>query len=139
MKTLRLIRVTEHAGATFGVLCINEAPEFVTVEDAWRDNETKVSCIPVGRYKIVRHKSPRFGAVYKVLDVPNREHILIHAGNTHRDTEGCILLGMQYGKVGPDSAILASRSAFLQFMELMKDTPEAQLMVIDAYGGGRVH
>jgi hypothetical protein len=46
---------------------------------------------------------------------------------------------MQYGKVGPDSAILASRSAFLQFMELMKDTPEAQLMVIDAYGGGRVH
>jgi hypothetical protein len=46
---------------------------------------------------------------------------------------------MQYGKVGPDSAILASRSAFLQFMEAMKDTLEAQLMVIDAYGGGRVH
>jgi hypothetical protein len=139
MKTLRLIRVTEHAGATFGVLCINEAPEFLTVEDAWRSNETKVSCIPVGRYKIIRHKSPRFGNVYKVLDVPEREHILIHAGNTHRDTEGCILLGMQYGKIGSDSAILASRSAFLQFMKLMENTPEAQLLIIDAYGGGRVH
>ena len=139
MKTLRLIRVTEHAGATFGVLCIDEAPEFLTVEDAWRSNETKVSCNPVGRYKIIRHKSPRFGNVYKVLDVPEREHILIHAGNTHRDTEGCILLGMQYGKIGSDSAILASRSAFLQFMKLMEDTPEAQLLIIDAYGGGRVH
>ena len=139
MKTLRLIRVTEHAGATFGVLCIDEAPEFLTVEDAWRSNETKVSCIPVGRYKIIRHKSPRFGNVYKVLDVPEREHILIHAGNTHRDTEGCILLGMQYGKIGSDSAILASRSAFLQFMKLMENTPEAQLLIIDAYGGGRVH
>lgn len=139
MKTLRLIRVTEHAGATFGVLCIDEAPEFLTVEDAWRSNETKVSCIPVGRYKIIRHKSPRFGNVYKVLDVPEREHILIHAGNTHRDTEGCILLGMQYGKIGSDSAILASRSAFLQFMKIMEDTPEAQLLIIDAYGGGRVH
>ena len=139
MKTLRLIRVTEHAGATFGVLCIDEAPEFLTVEDAWRSNETKVSCIPVGRYKIMRHKSPRFGNVYKVLDVPEREHILIHAGNTHRDTEGCILLGMQYGKIGSDSAILASRSAFLQFMKLMENTPEAQLLIIDAYGGGRVH
>ena len=139
MKTLRLIRVTEHAGATFGVLCIDEAPEFLTVEDAWRSNETKVSCIPVGRYKIIRHKSPRFGNVYKVLDVPEREHILIHAGNTHRDTEGCILLGMQYGKIGSDSAILASRSAFLQFMKLMENTPEAQLLIIDAYGGGQVH
>ena len=139
MKTLRLIRVTEHAGATFGVLCIDEAPEFLTVEDAWRSNETKVSCIPVGRYKIMRHKSPRFGNVYKVLDVPEREHILIHAGNTHRDTEGCILLGMQYGKIGSDSAIVASRSAFLQFMKLMENTPEAQLLIIDAYGGGRVH
>jgi hypothetical protein len=134
-----LIRVTEHAGATFGVLCIDEAPEFLTVEDAWRSNETKVSCIPIGRYKIIRHKSPRFGNVYKVLDVPEREHILIHAGNTHRDTEGCILLGMQYGKIGSDSAILASRSAFLQFMKLMENTPEAQLLIIDAYGGGRVH
>ena len=139
MKTLRLIRVTEHASATFGVLCIDEAPEFLTVEDAWRSNETKVSCIPVGRYKIIRHKSPRFGNVYKVLDVPEREHILIHAGNTHRDTEGCILLGMQYGKIGSDSAIVASRSAFLQFMKLMENTPEAQLLIIDAYGGGRVH
>ena len=139
MKTLRLIRVTEHAGATFGVLCIDEAPEFLTVEDAWRSNETKVSCIPVGRYKIIRHKSPRFGNVYKVLDVPEREHILIHAGNTHRDTEGCILLGMQYGKIGSDSAILASLSAFLQFIKIMEDTPEAQLLIIDAYGGGRVH
>ena len=139
MKTLRLIRVTEHAGATFGVLCIDEAPEFLTVEDAWRSNETKVSCIPVGRYKIIRHKSPRFGNVYKVLDVPEREHILIHAGNTHRDTEGCILLGMQYGKIGSDSSILASRAAFLQFIKIMEDTPEAQLLIIDAYGGGRVH
>ena len=139
MKTLRLIRVTEHNGATFGVLCIDDAPSFLTLEDAWRDNESNISCIPIGRYKIVRHTSPKSGTVFRVLDVPEREHILIHAGNTHRDTHGCILLGMQYGKLGPDSAILASRSAFLQFMELMQDTPEAQLIIIDAYGGGRVH
>lgn len=139
MKQLRLIRVTEHNGATFGVLCIDDAPEFVTLEDAWRDNESNISCIPQGRYKIVRYKSPKFGLVYKVCDVPEREHILIHAGNTHKDTHGCILLGMQYGKLGPESAVLASRSAFLQFMEKMQDTPEAQLIIIDAYGGGRVH
>jgi hypothetical protein len=77
--------------------------------------------------------------VYRVEDVPQRSDILIHAGNTHKDTHGCILLGMQFGKLGNDSAILASRSALLQFMEKMGNTPEAQLVVIDAYGGGRVH
>jgi hypothetical protein len=139
MKQVRLVRVSEHNGATLGVLCVEGAPELVTLEDVWRDNETMVSCIPVGRYKLVRHKSQRFGITYKVMDVPNREHILFHAGNTHRDTNGCILLGLQYGKFDSHSAVLASKSAFLRFMQLMQDVPEAQLTIIDAYGGGRVH
>jgi len=139
MRQLRLVRVTECNGATLGVLCLDDSPEFVTLEDAWRDNERQISCIPQGRYKVKLHRSPRFGVVYRVEDVPQRSDILIHAGNTHKDTHGCILLGMQFGKLGNDSAILASRSALLQFMEKMGNTPEAQLVVIDAYGGGRVH
>lgn len=139
MKHLRLVRVTEHNGATMGVLCIDGSPEVVTLEDAWRDNEKQISCIPVGRYKLKLHRSPRFGLTYQVMDVPERSHILIHAGNTHKDTHGCILLGLQYGKSGNETAILASKSAFLKFMELMGNTPEAELIIIDAYGGGRVH
>jgi len=139
MRQLRLVRVSEYNGATCGVLVIDDCPEFVTLEDAWRDNERLISCIPQGRYKIKLHRSPKFGLTYQVMDVPERSHILFHAGNTHKDTHGCILLGMQYGRIGSESAILASRSAFLKFMDLMGNTPEAQLIVIDAYGGGRVH
>jgi hypothetical protein len=139
MKQLRLVRVTEHNGATLGVLCIDDSPEMVTLEDAWRDNERQISCIPVGKYKIKLHRSPRFGLTYQVADVPERSHILFHAGNTHKDTHGCILLGLQYGKLDKDTAILASKSAFTKFMEMMNGVTEAQLIVIDAYGGGRVH
>ena len=139
MKQLRLVRVTEYNGATLGVLCIDGSAELVTLEDAWRDNERQISCIPVGRYKIKLHRSPRFGLTYHVVDVPERTQILFHAGNTHKDTHGCILVGLQFGKVGTESAILASKSAFQKFMELMRNTPEAELIVIDAYGGGRVH
>lgn len=139
MRQLRLVRVSEHNGATLGVLCIDDCPEFVTLEDVWRDNEKMISCIPVGRYPLKLHRSPKFGLVYRVENVPDRSEILIHSGNTHKDTHGCILLGMQYGKIGTDSAVLASKSATLQFMDLMGNTPEAQLIVIDAYGGGRVH
>ena len=139
MKQLRLVRVTEHNGATLGVLCIDGAPEFVTLEDAWRDNERMVSCIPVGRYKLKPVNSPKFGKTWQVMDVPERDHILFHAGNTHKDTNGCILLGMQFGKVGDETAILASKSAFLQFMDRMSGALEAELIIIDSYGGGRVH
>lgn len=103
MKRLRLVRVSEHNGATMGVLCVDDVPEFVTLEDAWRDNERMISCIPVGRYKVKPRNSPKFG------------------------------------RIGSESAILASRSAFNRFMDLMAGTPEAELVVIDSYGGGRVH
>lgn len=136
---LRLVRVTEFNGATMGVLCINDAPEFVTLEEAWRDNERNVSCIPVGRYKVALVNSPSRGIVYKVLDVPQRDHILIHAGNTHKDTQGCILLGVQFGRLGSENAILASRVAMKQFMQIMKGVQEAELLIVDSYGGGRVH
>ena len=139
MKRLRLVRVSEHNGATMGVLCVDDVPEFVTLEDAWRDNERMISCIPVGRYKVAPRNSPKFGRTYQVENVPERSHILFHAGNTHKDTHGCILLGMQFGVIGSESAILASRSAFNRFMDLMAGTPEAELIIIDSYGGGRVH
>ena len=139
MKQLRLVRVSEYDGATLGVLCIDHVPEFVTLEDAWRDNERQISCIPVGRYTIKPRVSPKFGNTWQVMDVPERSHILFHAGNTHKDTHGCILLGLQFGRLGNETAILASRSAFLQFLQKMSDVKEAQLIVIDAYGGGRVH
>lgn len=139
MKQLRLVRVTECNGATMGVLCVDSMPEVVTLEDAWRDNESEISCIPVGKYKIKLVKSPRFGTTYQVMNVPERDHILFHAGNTHKDTKGCILVGLQFGQVGADSAILASRSAFTKFLEIMNNETEADLLVIDSYGGGRVH
>ena len=139
MKRLRLVRVSEHNGATLGVLCVDDMPEFVTLEDAWRANERMISCIPVGRYKVAPRNSPKFGRTYQVENVPERDHILFHAGNTHKDTHGCILLGMQFGRIGTESAILASRSAFNRFLDLMAGIPEAELVIIDSYGGGRVH
>jgi len=138
MKHLRLVRVTEYNGATLGVLTIDESPEMMTLEDPWHLNERNISCIPEGRYTIVPHKSPKFGSTYLVENVTERSHILIHAGNTAKDTSGCILVGLQFGELNNEPAVLASRSAFLKFMELM-DGEDGELVVIKAFGGGRVH
>jgi len=50
--------------------------------------------IPAGEYEIDLTQSGRFKeSLPLLLDVPNYEGIRIHAGNSYKDTEGCILVG----------------------------------------------
>ena len=79
-----------------------------TLEPTWRDYKNgayKVkgrSAIPEGRYAVVISWSQKFGAWLPILlGVPKFEGIRIHAGNTAKDTEGCILVGQnrEVGKV----------------------------------------
>ena len=71
-----------------------------TLEPIWRDYQhggRKIkgrSAIPEGRYAVVISYSPKFQAWLPILlGVPNFSGIRIHAGNTAKDTEGCILVG----------------------------------------------
>ena len=75
-----------------------------TLEPTWRDYANgayKVkgrSAIPEGRYAVVISYSPKFKAWLPILlggPEFNRkwQGIRIHAGNTAKDTEGCILVG----------------------------------------------
>lgn len=53
-----------------------------------------LTAIPAGRYRLISRHSTRFNRKLPALvDVPGFSDILIHAGNTVANTEGCILLG----------------------------------------------
>ena len=83
-----------------------------TLEPTWRDYEHgayKVkgrSAIPEGRYAVVISYSPKFKQWLPILlggpDFNRKwQGIRIHAGNSAKDTEGCILVGQnrEVGKV----------------------------------------
>lgn len=91
---------------TIGKLSIDGKPYCDTLEDPNRDtnkngifdgDEKKVAgntCIPFGKYKVIVNVSPRFGReLPRLLNVPSFDGILIHRGNTAKDTAGCILVG----------------------------------------------
>jgi len=74
----------------------------LTMELPWKQNRRRVSCIPEGTYPANLHTSPKFGPSIWVKNVPSRSEILIHKGNYHRDTLGCILPGAQFIDIDGD-------------------------------------
>lgn len=129
MAAVTLHRTRYTSEGTFGVLYIDARPAVVTCEDPWQKNAKNKSCIPTGRYRVVPRFSVRHKDHWHVLNVPNRDLILIHTGNTINDTEGCILPGMEFGEVGGLPAVQRSREAMLKLRGLLPK--EFWLSVID--------
>lgn len=92
MKTKIVLDSWSQHDCTLGRLWVDGFQCF-TLELPWQNNMRNISCIPEDFYLVTKHKSPNHGDVLKLHDVPNRTHILIHAGNFTRNTQGCILVG----------------------------------------------
>ena len=58
-----------------------------------RNNKTSISRINEGEYDCEKRSSEKYGDHFHVLNVPDRSWILIHIGNYHTSTRGCLLPG----------------------------------------------
>jgi len=122
---LRIIRDKFTDKSTIGKLYVDSPYVFCnTLEDVDRRLENggeKVygqTCIPRGTYDVVIDYSSRFKKrMPHILNVPQFDGIRIHPGNTDRDTEGCILVGVTRG----DDFIGDSRLAYNELMAAMEN------------------
>lgn len=128
---LELIRVGSSPRGTFGMLCYERTPFVLTMERPWVNNEQNVSCIPAGRYRCRRIRSPRFGNTYEVCEVPNRTHVLFHSGNTIEDTQGCILVGEEMSGTVRRPMLVSSRRGFSEFMQFLDGAAEFDVVILD--------
>jgi hypothetical protein len=124
MESIVLNRLHDFEGVTRGEL-IADTAHFYTLELFWKNNATCESCIPGGTYHIKKVSAEK----WEVLNVPGREGIQIHAGNTAADTTGCILIGKSRGILEGMPAVLQSKEAMEAFNEVMGDIKEALLEI----------
>lgn len=125
---ITLQRSSYGPNGTFGKL-IGENSNFLcyTLERPWDDNEPMKSCIPAGIYNCISYSSAKFPDVWQVCNVPGRSNILIHNGNTDKDTEGCILVGDHMGILDNLPAVFNSVQTLKMLKSELPDIFELQI------------
>ncbi len=133
MTSFTLHRVTQTDQVTLGRIEDDERRQVcVTLELPWRDNAHNLSCVPPGQYVAYRRWSPKRDCeVFQLKDVPGRDNIELHVGNFPGDTDGCILLGSNYGRGDASAMITGSRSAFNAFMALVAGENQFTLTILN--------
>lgn len=91
---ITVYRLKQNKTTTIGLMYLESELFCYTLEDVTRDEKIYgETAIDAGIYKVILSRSNRFKRVMPLLlDVPKFKGIRIHGGNTHENTEGCILV-----------------------------------------------
>ena len=125
--SLSLVRYEFHPERTFGKLSEDGVFLCHTLEDGLKtgDKVGQKGRIPAGKYRVDLTWSPRFNRILPLLEsVPGFEGIRIHAGNTERDTEGCVLVGLNRDEI----EIINSRAALQKVLETVRFPCEIEIL-----------
>lgn len=124
-------------------VCFGLEDEFRTIKVA---DETR---IPAGAYAVGlrtagRHHPQyrqRFADIHRgmlhVRDVPGFDYILIHCGNTHADTAGCLLVGMGAIAEPRNMSISGSVAAYRRLYPMVVDAAAAGRLRIELFDHDR--
>ncbi|HCX58048.1 MULTISPECIES: DUF5675 family protein [Sphingobacterium] len=124
---LTLKRVRQGNNSTLSELYINGRFQCYGLEDTVRDVKIKGrTAIPAGTYTLGLNRGGGMNTAYKkrfpdmhqgmieIRTIPNFSLVYIHIGNTHEDTEGCLLVGTYFHKSNDDWGVYQSADAYKQ-------------------------
>ena len=93
------------------------------IELPWKKNETQVSCVPEGRYELIKRFDQEFQWHLMLQDVSGRKYILIHpANNALKELTGCIapVLKLTGPGLGSDSKKACKKIYAMAFLAMGK-------------------
>lgn len=136
MRKLFLERFSDDGRQTLGRLFVrdvngNDSFTGTSVELTWKNNERKVSCIPVGSYQIKKAFSEHYGEHIDVLNVYGRSGIKIHVANFSRQLLGCIAPGVLHTDIDGDGLRDVTSSRFALDEILNRIPSESYLIITD--------
>lgn len=130
---LKLVRDILTSEVTFGRLYVDDKFFCYTLEDTYRDlkdlnndkdfddvGEGKIygqTCIPFGDYSVEMRHSPKFNKdMPYILNIRGFAGVMFHIGNFAKDTNGCILVGIE--RVVKENRISGSTATFANLYKL---------------------
>lgn len=135
MRIFEILRMEYGKTETIGVLSSRGTILGFTLELPWKQNGVNVSCIAPGEYKIREELHKKHGRCLRLAGVPGRAGVLIHAGNTAKDTRGCIIPGMLTGKIVGSRAVLNSHLALDSMLDIVASAGPDLTIAIRAFVG----
>jgi hypothetical protein len=123
-------RLSDDGVQTLGIMTLPNGKVYHTLELAWKNNNRKVSCIPKGKYKVRKRTSAKYGEHFHILNVPNRDMILIHFSNFHSDLLGCIAPGKGLKDINKDGRldVTGSRQAMKELLSTLPKEFELEII-----------
>lgn len=124
-------------------VCFGLEDEFRTIKVA---GETR---IPAGAYTVGLRTAGKHHQQYKqrfadihrgmlhIEEVPGFEYILIHCGNMHADTSGCLLVGMGAIAEPGNMSISSSLAAYRRLYPMLVDAAAAGTLRIEFFDNDR--
>jgi len=142
MIQIKVVRDTFTENCTLGKMYIDGKYFCETLEDKDRglnqslpleeNKRLKVkgqTCIPYGKYKGIVNVSPsKKRLLPRLLNVPAFDGILIHKGNTNKDSLGCILVGRKRSI----ESVIQSTVMELQLIQIMPEGTEFEIEITKA-------
>lgn len=123
---LKLKRIQQDKVQTLGELSVvgdsgGVLFECKTMELGWNDNKKRISCIPTGNYVVKRRYSEKYKQHFHIINVPNRDFILIHPANYSRQLLGCVGVGDAHVDIDKDGLkdITNSKKTMEKLLQLM--------------------
>ncbi len=140
---ISVTRIKSDVNATLSVVAVNGRFVCFGLEDEYRarkvPGETRILA---GNYRVTLRTvggfhgryTKKFGAFHRgmlwVRDVPGFEYILIHIGNSEKDTAGCLLVGLN-ASTHPSLYVGNSTGAYKRLYALVVDAAQANDLRIE--------
>ena len=145
---LTVLRYLDDGQTTLGMLFVHKKFFAYILEDTY--HEVKVpgaTRIPAGVYRLDFHREmtpktqqyreefPWFDFHLEIKEVPGFRNIYLHVGNTHIDTEGCLLIADGVNTNSTVKMIQYSRLAYERFYKtmsaLLRSDAEVHIQIVD--------